>query len=211
MAFEKLQQALYDQDEDLTVEIVKQELEKGTAPRDLFDALGEAMTEVGNRFQRMEFFLPEVMLASDCMKKASDLLIPAMEKTNTQAEKIGTVVICTVKGDVHTVGKDMVIGTLATNGYNVIDLGKDVDPSVILEAAEKEKADIIALSALMSSTMPCQRDVIEFLEAKNMRTKYKVLIGGGSVTQEYADRIGADGFSKDAIAAVQVANQLMKV
>ncbi|MEL7568071.1 MAG: corrinoid protein [Dehalobacterium sp.] len=210
MAFENVKQALLDQDEDLTVELVQEELAKGASPKDLFDALGEAMTEVGVMFQKMEFFLPEVMLASDCMKKAADILIPIMESTNSQAQSMGTVVIATVKGDVHTVGKDMVIGTLSTNGYKVIDLGKDVPPDVILEAANDEKADIIALSALMSSTMPAQAEVIDFLRAKGIRDKYKVMVGGGSVTLEYAKEIGADGWAKDAIGAVAEANRIMQ-
>ncbi|HZK18523.1 MAG TPA: cobalamin-dependent protein [Clostridia bacterium] len=211
MAFENVRKALFGLDEDLTVKVVQEELEKGASPKDLLDVLGAAMTEVGEGFQKMELFLPDVMLASDCMNKAAEILIPAMEESNIQTETIGTVVLATVKGDIHTVGKDMVMGTLSTNGYKVIDLGKDVPSDSILEAAEKEKADIIALSALMSSTMPAQAEVIEFLQAKDIRDKYKVIIGGGCVTKEYADQIGADGYAQDAIAAVEEANKLMQV
>ncbi|MCR6544623.1 corrinoid protein [Dehalobacterium formicoaceticum] len=209
MAFDNLKQALLDQDEELTVQLVNEELAKGSAARDLFDALSEAMTEVGEKFANMEFFLPEVMLASDAMKAASDILIPEMAKTNSQAESLGTVVIGTVQGDVHTVGKDMVVGTLATGGFEVIDLGKDVAPEVFIEAAEKNNASIIALSALMTATMPSQGDVINFLNSKGIRDKYKVLVGGGVVHQDFADKIGADGYAKDAIDAVVEAKRII--
>lgn len=209
MAFENLKEALIDQDEELTLQLVQEELAKGSGAREIFDALSEAMTEVGEKFANMEFFLPEVMLASDAMKAASNILLPEMAKANTQAESLGTVVIGTVQGDVHTVGKDMVVGTLSVAGFDVIDLGKDVSPEMFIDTAEKNNAQIIALSALMTATMPSQGDVINFLKSKGIRDKFKVMVGGGVVHQDFADKIGADGYAQDAIAAVEEAKRIL--
>lgn len=209
MAFDKIKEAILDTDEELTVQLVQEELANGADARGIFDALSEAMTEVGLKFQHMEFFLPEVMLASDAFKAASNILMPEMAKNNSQAEVLGTVIIGTVQGDVHTVGKDMVVGTLSTNGFKDIDLGKDVSPLLFIETAQQNNADIIALSALMSATMPAQGDVIEFLQSKGLRDKFKVLVGGGVVTPEFAKKIGADGYAKDAIDAVDEAKRII--
>lgn len=207
--FPKVKEAFLSLDEEKTVSAVKEELENGSSPRDIFNCLTEAMTEIGHQFEMMQMFMPEVMLATDAMKAAFEILEPEMVKSNEEMEKMGTIIIGTVKGDVHNVGKDMVVGVLTTNGFSVIDLGVDVAPSAFLETAEKEKADIIAASALMTATMPVQKDLIDFLEAKGLRDKYKVIVGGGVVTEDWANEIGADGYGKDAIDAAKVAKQLM--
>ena len=207
--FPEVKKAFLSLDAEVTVKAVKEELEKGSNPREIFNALSETMTEIGQQFEKMQVFMPEVMLATDAMKAAFEILEPAMVKSNDQLEKMGTIIMGTVKGDVHNVGKDMVVGVLTTSGFNVIDLGVDVAPSAYLEAAQKEKADIIAASALMTATMPIQKDLIDFLKAKGVRDKYKVMIGGGVVTPEWAEEIGADGYGKDAVEAGRVAKKLM--
>lgn len=209
MAFEKVRESMLATDKDLVISAVQEELKKSASPRKIFDALNDAMNEIGEKFQAMKMFLPEVMLATDAMNAAFEILGPAMQKNNEATENLGTVIIGTVQGDVHTVGKDMVTGTLTTAGFKVVDLGIDVAPQKFLETAEREDADIIALSALMTATMPSQGDVIEFLESKGVRNKYKVIVGGGVVTQEWADEIGADGYGKDAMDATTVARKLV--
>ena len=209
MAFEKVRDAMLATDSELVVKEINAELAKGADPKAIFDVLTDAMGEIGDLFSEMKMFLPEVMLATEAMNEAFAILGAEMQKQDQAIENLGTVVIGTVKGDVHTVGKDMVTGTLNTAGFKVFDIGIDSSPQDFVEIAEREGADIIGLSALMTATMPSQKDVIEFLESNGIREKSKVLVGGGVVTQEWADEIGADGYSKDAVGAVDVAKRLV--
>jgi methylmalonyl-CoA mutase cobalamin-binding domain/chain len=152
----------------------------------------------------MEVFLPELTLGADAMKAGVAVLEKALNAQGGKLETKGIVVVGTVEGDIHDIGKSVVATLLQANGYQVYDLGVDVPSPRIIEAAESHNADIIAMSALLSTTMLYQRDVIELLKNKGVRDKYFVLVGGAPVTQAWADEIGADGFAHDAFEAVQL-------
>lgn len=207
--FKNLKRSFIDLSLEDTLKEIDKLLDEGCSPKKIFYALNEAMEEIGTRFENQEMYMPEVMIATQIMKKAFDVLQPEMVKRNEVLEKIGTVVMGTVKGDVHTVGKDMVIASLSAAGFEVIDLGVDVPPSKYIEEAIKNNAQIIAASAIMTVTMPVQKDLIDYLKAKGLRDKFKVIVGGGCVTQAWADEIGADGYGKDAIEAVEIAKKLV--
>ena len=214
MADEKIQrlkQAILDFNEEQAVNAAKDIIEAGLPPIDGVNAMGDALNELGVKFQAMEVFLPEVLLASDAFKAAMGLFEPELLKTASGAggQERPKIVIGTVKGDVHTVGKDMVTTMLTVAGFDVKDLGVDVGSATFITEAQAFGAKLIGLSALMSTTMPYQKEVIEFLEAKDLRSKFKVMIGGGPCSQQWADSIGADGFSKDAVEAVALAKRLL--
>lgn len=174
-------------------------IEKGLAP---------AIQTMGDKFEKMEIYLPELMLAGDAMKSALSVLLPLIPK-NSKVSK-ATVVIGTVQGDVHEIGKNIVSSMLMANGFNVVDLGVDVKTQNFVEDAKKVGAKIIGASALMSSTIGSQKDIVDYLNATNERKKYAVLIGGGPTTDEWCKEIGADGWGGTAVAAVKLANKFAK-
>lgn len=185
---------------------VKKELENGGDPSDIMDMLIAAIQEVGDRFDKKIYFLPQLISSAETMKKAIEYLEPLMQVEGEEAEKI-TIVIATVEGDIHDIGKNLVALMLKNYGYDVIDLGKDVKAEVIIETAKKENASIIVLSALMTTTMMRMKEVVE-LRNEN-RLDAKIMIGGAVTTPSFAKEIGADGYSKDAQDAVKLANRLM--
>lgn len=211
-SIQELRNAIMDFDEDAAVAAAEKVLKAGLPPMDAVNIMGDALKELGDKFQAMEVFLPEVLLATDAFKAGLKVLEPELLKAvdaGDVAEK-PKVVIATVKGDVHAVGKDMVATMLTVGGFDVKNLGADVDSEAVIAAAEEYGAQIIGLSALMSTTIPHQKEVIDFLTAKDIRGKYKVIVGGGSTTPQWAEQIGADGYSKDAVEAVELAKSLMK-
>ena len=211
-AIDDLKKAVIDGDDDGAREYAAACIAAGVPAMDAVNVMGDALRELGVQFQNMEVFLPEVLLATDAFKAGLAVLEPELAKSvdGTAGKKIKAV-IATVKGDVHAVGKDMVATMWTVAGFDVKNLGADVDSEYIVKAAEEFGADIIGLSALMSTTIPHQKEVIDFLEAKGLRSKYKVLVGGGSTTPQWAEQIGSDGFSKDAVEAVELAKKVMGV
>lgn len=212
-AIDDLKKAVIDGDDDGAREYAAACIAAGVPAMDAVNVMGDALRELGVQFQNMEVFLPEVLLATDAFKAGLAVLEPELMKAvdgAAPAKKIKAV-IATVKGDVHAVGKDMVATMWTVAGFDVKNLGADVDSEYIVKAAEEFGADIIGLSALMSTTIPHQKEVIDFLEAKGLRNKYKVLVGGGSTTPQWAEQIGSDGFSKDAVEAVELAKKVMGV
>ena len=207
----ELKQSILDFDEDAALELAQESLAQGIDPVEAVGVLADGLNELGVKFERMEVFLPEIMLASDAFKNALSVLEPEIKKKNTEGKKAIPIVIGTVQGDIHQVGKDMVATFLATAGFEVYDLGVDVAPSRFLEEAERLGAKVIAAASLMSTTRPVQKDLIDFLEAKGVRDQFIVLVGGGVVTQEWADQIAADGYGQDAIATVNLAKRLLHV
>lgn len=206
-----LKQSILDFDEDAALELARESLAAGIDPVEAVGVLADGLNELGVKFERMEVFLPEIMLASDAFKNALSVLEPEIKKKNTEGKKAIPIVIGTVQGDIHQVGKDMVATFLATAGFEVYDLGVDVAPSRFLEEAKRLGAKVIAAASLMSTTRPVQKDLIDFLEAKGVREQFIVLVGGGVVTQEWADQIAADGYGQDAIATVNLAKRLLHV
>jgi 5-methyltetrahydrofolate--homocysteine methyltransferase len=165
-----------------------------------------AMDEVGKRFECNEYFVPELLIAARAMKTSLELITPLLAEIG--AEPVGRVVIGTVQGDLHDIGKNLVASMLEGGGFQVIDLGVDVPPERFVEAAREKDGTIIALSALLTTTMTMMKNVIQALEKAGVRRQTKVMIGGAPITQQYADEIGADGYSDNASAAVALARKL---
>lgn len=182
-------------------------LSENIDPQELLNAaMVPAMDEVGRRFEANEYFVPELLIAARAMKGALALLRPLL--TARGVEPIGRVVIGTVKGDLHDIGKGLVASMLEGGGFEVIDLGVDVSAEKFVAEAQERGANIIAVSALLTTTMTSMKKVIETLNEAGLRDQIKVVIGGAPVTQQYADSIGADGYSPNASAAVSLARQL---
>jgi len=171
--------------------------------------LSKGMEIIGGRFECGEAYLPELLMAAASFNAAMAVLKPEIEAQKKQLVKLGKVLIGTVKGDVHSIGKDIVASVLDTSGFDVVDMGVDNPSLNIIQQAEKIQADVIALSSLMTTTMPAQKEVIDTLKEMGIRQKYFVIIGGGPANQEWADRIGADGYGKSAIDAVTLVKGLM--
>ena len=168
----------------------------------------EAVAEIGDKFECGEFFLPQLMRAGEAMKQCMKILSAHLDAEGT-AKKKGTVVIAAVSGDIHDIGKNLVGTMLSVHGYDVVDLGVDVSPLDIADAAERENARFIALSSLMTTSMPYQKDVLEVLNEMGLREKFYVVVGGGPVTPEYAQDVGADGWGSSAVSAVKVCDELL--
>ena len=173
------------------------------------DGLSKGMAVVGENFENGEVFLPELLMAADSFTAAMEILKPEIEAQKKEMAKTGTILIGTVKSDVHNIGKNIVATVLATQGFDVVDIGIDNPSLKFIEEAEKVKADVIALSSLMTTTMPGQKEVIDTLKEMRLREKYLVIVGGGPITQEWADKIGADGFGKSALRAAELIKKLM--
>jgi 5-methyltetrahydrofolate--homocysteine methyltransferase len=189
-------------------EITQTGLAAGSNPKELVDdTMIPAMNEVGRRYEANEYFVPELLIAARAMKASLELIRPLLAARG--AEPVGRVVIGTVQGDLHDIGKNLVGAMLEGAGFEVIDLGVDVSPEKFINAAREKNATLVALSALLTTTMHSMKGVMEKLKESGMRDKVKVMIGGAPVTQKYADEIGADGYSSNANAAVALARKLM--
>ena len=171
--------------------------------------LSKGMTVIGSKFECGDAYLPELLMAAASFNAAMAVLKPVIDAQKKKMEKVGKILIGTVKGDVHSIGKDIVASVLDTGGFDVVDMGVDNPSLNIIQEAEKIQADVIALSSVMTTTMPAQKEVVETLKEMGIRQKYIVIIGGGPVNQEWADRIGADGYGKSAVDAVALVKGLM--
>ena len=190
------------------VELTKKLIDAGVpAKRILDEGLISGMSVVGEKFKSGEYFVPEVLVAARAMKAAMELLRPLL--ATSDVEPIGTVVIGTVRGDLHDIGKNLVAMMLEGAGFRVIDLGVDVPAEKFVEAAKEHNADIVGMSALLTTTMTYMPEVIKALEAEGIRNRVKVIVGGAPVTQEWADQIGADGYAPDAASAVDKCKELL--
>lgn len=204
--YQRLGAAIITGDKDKLSVAVEDALREGVPASEIIErGMSPGMKEVGERFARYEIYLPEMMMAAEAWEQALKVLEPKLLAAGAERRKVGRVVIGTVKGDIHSIGKNIVAAMLKMNGFEIFDLGVDVAASAFVIKAEEVGADIIAASALMSSTMPQHRDIVEHLEARGVRDKYCVLVGGGSTSQEWADRIGADGYGRTAGDAVILA------
>jgi corrinoid protein of di/trimethylamine methyltransferase len=174
----------------------------------LYDALIPSLEEVGARFERGDFFVPEMLIAARAMQGALDILRPLLAETG--AKPIGTVVIGTVKGDVHDIGKNLVNIMLEGAGFTVYDLGVNVAPEKFVEQVQEHEPDIVGFSAFLTTTMPMFKANINALEKSGLRDRVIVMVGGAPVTQEYADAVGADGYAADASTAVRLAKALIE-
>ena len=206
----ELQVSIVEGDQEKAKQAAEACLQAGIDPLEAVEqGLREGLRIVGDQFERLEVFLPELTLAARASNTVMEVLEPAIKESGQQSGSSGTVLIGTAKGDIHTIGKDITGMLLRLAGFEVHDLGVDVAATAFYQEAGKIKADIIAISALMTSTMPGQRDVINLLKDVGERDKYAVIIGGAPVTQEWADQIGADGYRETASGAVELALELM--
>jgi len=206
--FEELQQAIIDGKAARAKELTSQGLKEGIKPSEFFPkAIIPAMDEVGRRMRDCEFFIPEVLIAARAARTSTDILRPLL-LGDEAVKPVGTVVIGTVKGDLHDIGKNIVAMMLESAGFRMVDLGVDVPPEKIVEAVKQHQANYVAMSALLTTTMVNMKAVIEALTAAGLRDKVKVLVGGAPLTDAWAHSIGADGYGKDAPGAVELARKL---
>jgi len=175
----------------------------------LNEAMIPAMAEVGRLFEANEYYVPEMLIAARAMKSGLALLRPELVKADIKPK--GKVVLGTVKGDLHDIGKNLVSIMIEGAGFEIIDLGVDVSPENFVKTAQEKGADVIGLSALLTTTMPSMKTTIEALQEAGLKGKVKVIIGGAPVTQKYADEIGADGYGRDAAAAANLVKKLLNV
>ncbi len=207
---ETLVKAVMAGEEDESFAAVKKVIQEGLNIGQVIEALTEGMREIGEQFTRMEIFLPEMMLAGQAMKVVMRELEPELQKSAVATEKKGTIVIGTAEGDAHEIGKNIAIILLTVEGFEVHDLGIEVNALDFVKKAEEVRADIIGVSSLMTTTMPNQKDVIEILKEKGIRDKYHVILGGAPVTQEWVDECGADSWGENADKAVKILERVME-
>ena len=169
----------------------------------------EPLREIGDKFGRGEIFLAELVMSAEAAKAAMDVIVPEIRKEGKKVNYLGRVIIGTVAGDIHDIGKNIVAALLSAEGFEVIDLGVDVPTEKFVEKVRELKPDILGLSALLTTTMPVQREVIEALKKEGLRDSVKVMVGGAPVTAEWAQKIGADAYGADALDAVKKAKQLL--
>ena len=197
-------------EQEAVVSGIEKILEAGADPLEVIEkGLLPGLKKIGEQFEDEEIFLPELMKSAQIFQEAMKLLQPVIQEKGAALKKRGTVVIGTVKGDLHYIGKNIVKLLLETSGFSVYDLGVDVDPFVFILKAEEVNADVIALSALLTTTLVGQKDVIEALEGQGKRDNFKVIVGGGAVTKAWADEMGADGYAENAYGAVDLAQSFV--
>lgn len=207
-----LKQAVIEGDEEKVSGYAQKAIEIGyDLPEALENGLAEGITEVGNRWIREEVFLTEVLLSAKAMETGLKILQREMEKAGKVRETLGKVVLGTVKGDIHNLGKNIVAALLKAAGFEVHDIGVDVPVERFVQTVEEVEPDVLGLSSLMTITIPEQRQIIEALTRVGIRERVKVIVGGAPVTGEWAEEIGADGYGRDAISAVKLVKELLGV
>ena len=208
--FERMRQSIIDGDNHAAESAAAEAIAQGTDPlAAIDDGFVPGLRYVGDQFAAGEMFLPEMMIAARTMQKALAVLEPEMQRRAVRREVLGRVVIGTVKGDIHEIGKNLVAMMLSASGFEVHDLGVNVDFEQFATKAREVGADIVGVSALLTTTMTSQRDVVAALEAAGLRPGVKVIVGGAPVTKGWAEEIGADGYSEDAVGAVALARRLV--
>lgn len=186
-------------------------IDQGVEPLEIVQGvLVPTLTQVGDDFQNFRIFLPELMMAGEAAARVTEVVEAATLDSGQASLSLGTVVLGQVEGDVHDIGRNIVGTLLNSHGFRVVDIGRDVAPSSFLAAAEKERADIVALSALMTTTLPAQRRTVHLFSEVGARDQFTIIVGGGAASQAWADEIGADGFAADAAGAVALCKQIMQ-
>ena len=208
----QMAQSIIDGDSDLSAQLAQQSIAEGMDPlKAITDGFVIGVNTVGEAFAAGDAFLPELVMAGEAMKAAVATLEPELARLGSERKTLGKVVMATVEGDIHEIGKSLVSTMLGASGFTVYDLGVDNASEKIVAKAVEVDADIIGLSALLTTTMIRQKEVIDMLDQRGLRRKIKVMVGGAPVTREWVQKIEADGYSEDAIGAVAVAKQLMGV
>jgi 5-methyltetrahydrofolate--homocysteine methyltransferase len=205
--YESIKNALVACDNEAQNKLVIEALENDIPARDILNrGLISGMDIVGERMQKGEMFIPEVLMAAQCMASAVELLKPLLGDEDQKGA--GRIIIGTVKGDLHDIGKNLVIMMMKSAGFDVIDLGVDVSSEIFVKAIEENDTDILALSALLTTTMPMMEKTIQAVNESRFRQKLKIIVGGAPVTREFAEKVGADGYAPDAGSASKLAKQL---
>lgn len=206
--FEGMEQAILDGDADKVAELVEAALKEGVAPTEILnEGLTKGMNVVGDLFKRDELFVPEVIVSAKAMKRGTEILQPLIPREKREASKLA--ILGTVKGDIHDIGKNLVKSMMEGAGFEVIDLGIDVPTETFVQKALELKPHIIAMSALLTTTMVYMKDVIDALQEAGIRDQVKILVGGAPITKAFAAEIGADGTAPDAVTAADLAKNLM--
>ncbi|MDL1910141.1 hypothetical protein FBQ81_05515 [Chloroflexi bacterium CFX6] len=204
-------QSIVDGEAEVAADLARRSIEAGMDPLDaITKGYVAGVNEVGDSYACGNVFLPELVMAGEAMKAAIAVLEPELKRKGTAREVLGRVVIATVEGDIHEIGKSLVGTMLTAAGFEVYDLGVNVPAEQIIAKAEEVNADIVGLSALLTTTMVRQREVIEAMDKKGLRNKTRVMVGGAPVTKDWVQKIEADGYSEDAVGAVNMAKSLMK-
>jgi corrinoid protein of di/trimethylamine methyltransferase len=209
MSLQQLQQAVEAGDQDRATALARDLLAKGTDALKIIESLTQLMSVVGEKFSRLEIFLPEMMMAGAAMSAVVELLGPQL-KASKKGEPKGRIVLGTVMGDLHEIGKNIVKLMLETQFFEVKDLGVNVDPINFIKEAEALSADLIGASSLMTTTMPHQKEIVNLLKDKGLRGKYKVVVGGAPVNRKWAEEIGADLYCPEAGSAPRMIGDLLK-
>lgn len=197
-------------DPERPVALIEEALEAGLGPLTVIQqGLVPGMQIVGEKFQAGEYFLPQMVIAANAMQDAMTVLEPELEARQEQVDVPGVIVVGTVEGDIHEIGKSLVATMMSASGFRVHDLGVDVPAAAFVERVKETGADLVGLSALLTTTMTAQREVVEALEEAGIRDRVQVMLGGAPVTQAWADAIGADGYADDAVGAVALARRLL--
>jgi len=206
----KISNALMAGDKSETTKYTKQSVELKIDLVITITILRQALKNLGEKFEKMEVFLADLMLAAEAMKEAVNILAPILKAQAKSAPTEAIIVIGTVKGDIHDIGKNLVTTTLQAEGYEVHDIGVDVPSTEFITKAEEVNADIIAASSLLQTSLPYLKDIVDILEDSNLRGKFKFIVGGAVVSREFADSIKADGFALDAPEAVKLVKRILK-
>ena len=193
---------------DEVKKLTQEALDGGESPEAILQGLILAMEQIGIRFKNGDIYIPEVLIAARAMHAGMDVLKPILSKSNTPM--MGKVVIGTVKGDLHDIGKNLVIMMFEGGGFEVVDLGVDVSPEKFVEAAQKHKPQVVAMSALLTTTMREMKTILDAITKAELRNQMKTIVGGAPLTEKFAKEIGADGYAPDAASAVQVAKSLIR-
>jgi methanogenic corrinoid protein MtbC1 len=208
---ERLTQALQEGEADTAEEIALEALRANLDPLEVIaDVMIPALTEVGRQFQAGEIFLPELMMAGEAAERVSKHMEAAIVAQGRTSVPLGVVVVGTVQGDIHDIGKNIVVTMLRAHGFRVVDMGRNVAPSAFLNAAQEYNAQIVAMSTLMTTTRPLALSTLNLFKEVGVREKYRLVVGGGCVTREWAEQAGFDGYSEDAAGAVDLCKALVK-
>ncbi|MHA1650924.1 MAG: cobalamin B12-binding domain-containing protein [Candidatus Helarchaeota archaeon] len=202
---EELSQKLVNLDEDQALTLVKKAISNSIAPLEIIDALRTGMDIIGQKFANKEYYISDMVYAAEIFHLAMDILTPHLQKTST--EILGKVVIGTAKGDIHDIGKNLVVSLLKCAGFQVIDLGVDVPPEKFIEKVKEIKPDIVGFSGLLTTSFEPMAETIELLEKEGFRASVRVMVGGGPVNEEWAKKAKADAYAKDAVEAVELAKK----
>ena len=206
---QEIYDAMVEIDEEKPPELTQKALKDGVDILKIIDALTQGINKVGDKFEAMECFLPELIMAANIMDESMAFLRPEIEKLDIQSGTPGTIVIANLQGDIHDIGRQIATVMLRAAGITVHDLGHDVKPDVAIEKAVELKADVIGLSSLLTTSLPFARDMIKLLGELGLRDQFKVVMGGGAVTPEFSEEIGANGYGRDAAHGVRVISEIL--